>query len=161
MRHIIRHMVLTLTMLGSFVAAPAFAQEGVGFHGGATVDPDQGFFGMHFVTRPLSGDLRLKPGVDLGFGDGFTLATVRFDFANWFELNPRWKLYFGGGPAINIYRLEPVDLGGRSTEAELDLQGGFDTVVGFAHESRTSFEIRIGSNGSPTLRFAVGYTFAP
>ncbi|MGE3840604.1 MAG: hypothetical protein AB7I50_03380 [Vicinamibacterales bacterium] len=135
---------------------PASAQSVV-FRGGATVDPDQGFFGMSYVTAPLSGELRLQPGADLGFGNDVILSAIHIDFAQWFTLNPRWQLYFGGGPAVNIYRFDVGD--SRGGESTTDVQGGFDTLVGFAHESGATFEIRIGSNGSPNLRFAVGYGF--
>jgi hypothetical protein len=132
----------------------ASAQGGFGLHGGATIDPDQGFLGMHYITNPLTGDLRVHPGADVGFGDDLTLASLHVDFVQWFELNPRWHLYFGGGPAVNIYRFET----GRDDTAT-EVEGGFDTLVGFAHETGWTLEMRVGSSGSPDLRFAVGFTF--
>ena len=38
-------------------------------------------------------------------------------------------------------------------------EGGFDTVVGFALSNGALFEMRVGANGSPDLRFGVGFTF--
>jgi len=136
---------------------PSASAQSVVFRGGATVDPDQGFFGMSYVTAPLSGELRLQPGADLGFGNDVILSTIHIDFAQWFTLNPKWQLYFGGGPAVNIYRFDFAN--SRGADSTTDVQGGFDTLVGFAHDSGATFEIRIGSNGSPNLRFAVGYGF--
>jgi hypothetical protein len=135
----------------------ANAQDGFGLHGGGTIDPDQGFFGMHYVTRPLSGDLRVTPTADVGFGNSVVLAAFHIDFAQWFDINPRWNLYFGGGPVVNVYRFDLGGLGGGNEET--DIEGGFDTVVGFAHEHGMTFEMRVGANGSPDLRFAIGYTF--
>jgi hypothetical protein len=140
------------------VAAPAHAQGGFGLRGGATLDPDQGFLGMHFVTGPLAGSLRMQPGADVGFGDDVVLAALHIDLAQWIELNPRWHLYFGGGPAVNIYRFETTVRGGDG-ESFTEVEGGFDTLVGFAHDTGWMFEMRVGSSGSPDLRFAVGFTF--
>jgi hypothetical protein len=148
--------VLGLLLAGG-LAHRADAQEGFGLHGGASIDPDQGFFGMHYISRPLTGDLRVHPGADVGFGDGVTLAAVHIDFAQWFEINPRWGLYFGGGPAVNIYRFDLAPLG--REDSEIEVEGGFDTLVGFAHESGWLIEMRVGSSGSPDLRFSVGYSF--
>jgi hypothetical protein len=150
--------------LAALIVAVAFAatdranaQDGFGMHGGATVDPDQGFFGMHYI-KSVSGDLRIHPGADVGFGDGLTLATFHVDLAQWFDISPRWHLFFGGGPAVNVYRFD-LGNGSDSDDSSTDVEGGFESMVGFAHESGVSFELRVGSNGSPDLRFSVGYTF--
>ena len=123
-------------------------------HGGASIDPDQGFVGIHYFAR-LADRLKIHPAADVGFGDDVTLIAIHIDFAQWFELgrSKRWSLYFGGGPAVNIYRFELGD------DTEFDTEGGFDFVVGFAKRSGPMFEMRVGSSGSPDLRFAVGFTF--
>src|SRR5262245_27927533 len=102
-----RVLVLVFAAIGLFAGAErAEAQRGFGLHGGATIDPDQGFVGMHFISNPLSGNFRVHPGADVGFGDSITLASFHIDFAQWFDLNPRWNLYFGGGPAVHVYRFD-------------------------------------------------------
>jgi hypothetical protein len=136
---------------------PARAQEGFGFQGGATIDPDQGYFGMHVFTRPLGGNLRLHPAGDVGFGDNVVLASLHVDFAQWFDIGRTWRIYFGGGPAVNIYRFDVQGHGGE--DSTTDVEGGFDTIVGFATRSGFLFEMRVGASGSPNLRFGVGYTF--
>jgi hypothetical protein len=157
LRRAASRLSVALGLLLTGIATPAAAQGGFGLHGGATIDPDQGYFGMHYISRPLAGDLRLQPGADLGFGNDVILSAIHIDFAQWFELNPRWQLYFGGGPAISIYRFDFQGSGG--DESETEVEGGFDTMVGFAHDSGLTFELRVGANGSPDLRFGVGYTF--
>lgn len=160
-----RYAALTLALSCAFLAAapgPAAAQEGFGFHGGASIDPDQGYFGLHYISNPLAGNLRVQPAADAGFGNDVTLAAFHVDFASWFELNPRWQLFFGGGPVVNIYRFDVADFGGVSQDGDdtiTEAEGGFDTMVGFAHDSGWMFELRIGTNGSPDIRFGVGYTF--
>jgi hypothetical protein len=143
-------------VLASCAPALARAQDGVGFHGGATVDPEQGFFGLHYFA-PLSSQLKVHPAADVGFGSDLTLVSLRADFAQWFELGRTgtWSLYFGGGPAINLYRFDT----GAGDDAELEAEGGFDFVAGFSSKRGPMLEVRVGSSGSPDLRFAVGYTF--
>jgi hypothetical protein len=138
-------------------AGRANAQEGFGLHGGATIDPDHGFFGMYYISRPLAGTLRIHPGADVGFGDDSLLAALHVDLAQWFEINPRWHLYFGAGPTVNIYRLDLRPSG--DNDMLTDVDGGFETMVGFVRDRRWQLEMRVGANGSPDLRFTVGYTF--
>jgi hypothetical protein len=136
------------------VPAMAAAQNGFGFQGGATIDPDQGFFGLHFFV-PLTPQLKVQPAADVGFGNDLTLVSLHADFAQWFELGKgTWSLYFGGGPAVNLYRF---DVG--HDDSEIDAEGGFDFVVGFSSKAGPMLEMRVGSSGSPDLRFAFGYTF--
>lgn len=68
-----------------------------------------------------------------------------------------WQLYFGGGPAVNVYRFDLFP--GANGDSHTELEGGFDTMVGFAHDSGLMLELRVGASGSPDLRFGVGYTF--
>ena len=42
--------------------------QGIGFQGGATVDPEQFFVGTHFETGELMPGLRFRPGIDGAFG---------------------------------------------------------------------------------------------
>jgi len=154
-----RYAVALVTALVLAAAAPAFAQEGFGFHGGGTIDPDQAFFGMHFVSKPLGGGPRLYPGADVGFGNDLTLVAFHLDFAPWIELNPSWFLYVGGGPSVNIYRYDSLSGQGPGDHTSTDVKGGFDALVGFAHRSGLMLEMRVGSSYNPNLRFAAGFTF--
>ena len=47
----------------SGVSRSAHAQ-GIGFQGGATVDPEQMFVGTHFETKDIYQGLRFRPGID-------------------------------------------------------------------------------------------------
>lgn len=132
----------------------AEAQQGFGFRGGGTIDPDQGFFGMHYFSQKIGGGPRAHLGADAGFGDGATLAAFHVDFAGWFELNPRWQLYLGGGPTVNVYRF---DVGGPE-DSETWTRAGLESIVGIAHESGFLAELRVGTGDSPNLRLVVGYT---
>ncbi len=152
MRRIRASFGVFLACLGLFTVAatPAQAQQvRAGVQGGASVDPDQGFFGGHVETSPLVDRVRFRPGVDIGFGDDVTLVGINLDFTYAFTANRPWNIYAGGGPAINWYNYE------NDSEAE----AGFNFLVGAKSRDGLFFEIKIGVMDSPDLKFGVGYTF--
>ena len=152
MRRIRASFWVFLACLGLFTVAatPAQAQQvRAGVQGGASVDPDQGFFGGHVETSPLVDRVRFRPGVDIGFGDDVTLVGINLDFTYAFTANRPWNIYAGGGPAINWYNYE------NDSEAE----AGFNFLVGAKSRDGLFFEIKIGVMDSPDLKFGVGYTF--
>ena len=58
-------------------AAPASAQGfRPGVRAGASVDPDQFYFGGQVETPPIVDRVHLRPNVDIGFGDDTTLIAV-------------------------------------------------------------------------------------
>ena len=123
--------------------------QGVGFQGGATVDPEQGFVGTHFETGELFRNFRFRPGVDGGFGGGYSLATVNIEFLYHIQVGRSgWSLYQGGGPAVILLRLND----------DTSVHAGTFFTFGFGHESGLFTDIKIGSGEAPRLKFSVGYT---
>jgi len=51
-----------------FGCSSAARAQGIGFQGGATIDPNQVFIGTHFETGDLMPNFRFRPGLDGGFG---------------------------------------------------------------------------------------------
>ena len=156
MRHFVlssRRFALSSILFVIFFActAPAGAQ-GIGFVGGATVDPNQAFVGTHFETGQLMPGLRFRPGIDGGFSSNLSIASINFEFLFSIPLKKGWALYQGGGPAIVLQRVTAGSLHDTSTHA-----GTFYTF-GFAHESGFFTEFKVGGYYSPTLRFGAGYT---
>lgn len=139
-----------LGVTGAMAATPAEAQDvDPGVQAGVSLDPDQFYFGGHIETSPLVDRLRFRPSVDVGIGDGTTVAG-NFDFTYTFPGGRPWSLYVGGGPSINYYDFD----NGRS-----DTEGGFNFLVGAKHNRGLFFEMKVGVEGSPDLKFGVGYTF--
>jgi hypothetical protein len=66
-----------------------------------------------------------------------------------------WALYFGAGPAANLYSFDD-DRFGRD---DSDLAGGFNILVGAQHTRGLMVELKVGAIDSPNLKFTVGYTF--
>ena len=54
----------------------ASAQQGAGFRFGASVDPDQFYFGGQFESDPITDQLRFRPTIEIGIGDNRTLIAV-------------------------------------------------------------------------------------
>jgi hypothetical protein len=148
-RHLFPIFSAALFLLGCSSAAHA---QGIGFEGGATIDPNQFFAGTHFETGELMPGLRFRPGIDGGFGSGYSLASINIEFLYNIPLKSGWALYQGGGPAIVLERRTVGTLHDTSTHA------GTFLTFGFAHENGFFTEFKLGGGHSPTLKFGVGYT---
>ena len=130
-------------------AAPARAQ-GIGFQGGVSVDPEQVYIGSHFETREIARGVYFRPSIDGGFGSDLKLASINVEFLYKYEINPGWKIYQGGGPAVHLFRA--------GTPATTDITGGLSAVFGFVHVSGLFAEFKVGSGRGPNLKFGVGFT---
>lgn len=137
--------VVSVLLSGNTVAHA----QGIGFQGGATIDPEQAFIGTHFETGELFRNFRFRPGVDGAFGGDFSLATINVEFMYRLELGRSgWSLYQGGGPAIVLLRRND----------DTSVHAGSFLTFGFGHESGFFTDFKMGYGNSPTLKFAVGYT---
>jgi hypothetical protein len=148
-RRFFQILAFAVAILGGTSAARA---QGIGFEGGATITPNQGFIGTHFETGELMPGLRFRPGIDGGFGSGVSLASINIEFLYRITLKSGWTLYQGGGPAIILLRQTSGSVHDTSVHA-----GSFITF-GFAHDDGFFTEFKLGGGSSPDLRFGVGYT---
>jgi len=133
-------------------SAPALAQGvHLGVRGGASVDPDQFYFGAHVETPAIVDRVHLRPNVEIGLGDDVTLVGVNVEAVYKYPLRRSpWVLYGGGGPAINYYNFD---------NDGSDTRGGLNIVGGLEHDRGLFFEVKVGAWGSPDLKFGVGYVF--
>jgi hypothetical protein len=138
-----------LALLVATTVTPASAQ-GLGVRAGASVDPDQFYFGGHYESRPLVDQLHFKPNVELGVGDDITTLGINFEFVYKFPIdNSPWNLYAGGGPAVNFYSFNDNN----ETEGGLNVLFGAETAQGLF------FEVKLGALDSPDVKVGVGYTW--
>jgi hypothetical protein len=146
--------VLTVVCL---VPGKARAQERAGARAGVSSDPTQFYFGGHLETRPLVEHLSFRPNVEIGLGDDSTLVAFNFEFVYGIPLPDRspWRVYLGGGPALNIRSF--WDSSPRGDGA--DTGGGFNVLVGLEHRDGFFGEVKVGAIDSPSFKFAVGYNF--
>jgi hypothetical protein len=151
----VRTLPLSLCLLVSSMLAgsalPARAQA-VGVRAGVSGDPDQFYAGVHFESQPLVDRLRFRPNLEIGVGSDQTLVALNFEFAYPFPLpRTRWRLYVGGGPALNLYH----------SHEDTSPEGGFNIVLGLEHRDGLFTELKVGALDSPSVKFAIGYTFRP
>jgi hypothetical protein len=147
-------MVLVLVLFS--LVSSSYAQGGAGVRAGASIDPDQFYFGGHVEVGPVIERLWFRPNVEIGLGDDRTLVGLNGEFAYWFPLtNPDWDLYVGAGPAVNIIRFEAGPLG----QDETDVEGGFNILLGLSHREGLFTELKIGAIQSPEVKFGIGFTF--
>jgi hypothetical protein len=126
------------------------AQSQVGFYGGASIDPEQGFVGVFWQTPSIGNRFHFRGGLDGGFGNDLRLATINLDFVVRFPLGTSgWSLVQGAGPVIVLTRIEGFD--GTDTSA------GGSYLLGFAHDSGFFGEFRVGGGNVPSLKMGAGY----
>ena len=141
---------LALGFLLTIWAAPASAQ--VGIRGGVSGDPSQFYFGAHVESKPLLRNFTFRPNAEIGVGDNSTLVALNFEFAYSIPIrNQPWRVYFGGGPAVNIYSFDDHDHG--------NVGGGFNIMLGAQHRGGLFTELKVGMMDSPNIKFGVGFVF--
>jgi len=148
----------TIVIAVSLTLASATARaQGVGGRVGASVTPDQFYFGAHLETGELAERLRFRPNLEVGVGSDLTLYAVNFEFTYRLPPNaprlPRsmsaWYLYAGGGPALNILH----------QSADTHWEGGFEGLFGMAHRDGLFVEAKVGALDTPRFKIGVGFTF--
>jgi hypothetical protein len=147
-----RFLVLSAWLVAILCCTSPARAQGIGFQGGATISPNQGFVGTHFESGEIAPGLRFRPAIDGSFGSGYSLATINLEFLYNIPLKSGWALYQGGGPAIILLRQTLGELHDTSVHA------GTVFTFGFAHENGFFTEFKLGTGSSPTLKFAAGYT---
>jgi hypothetical protein len=130
------------------VSSPALAQT-FGVRAGASFDPDQFFFGGHYETVPLADRVTFRPNVEVGVGNDLTLVALNFELAYKFPTSKPWGVYAGGGPALNIFRIQD----------QSETEGGFNLLLGIEHRHGLFGEIKAGAIDSPNFKITIGYIF--
>src|SRR5262245_6599102 len=131
------------------LAATANAQTTVGIRAGASIDPDQFYFGGHVETPPIADRLRFRPNVEVGVGNDLTAIAFNVEMAYHFPSQYDWHFYAGGGPALNVISANDVT----------DSGGGVNVMVGVEHDRGLFFEFKVGFIDSPEVKLGLGWTF--
>jgi hypothetical protein len=156
------HFAAAALLLVAGLSSPASAQtlqlstreSLIGFTGGWSIDPEQGFVGVFWQTPEIGNRFHLRPGIEGGFSEDLRLAAVNIDFLARFPIGASgWDFIQGGGPTIVIARFDYQ--GGTET----DLSAGGSYSIGFGHDSGFLGEFRIGGGGNvPSLKLTAGFT---
>ena len=137
------------TLIFLLCSAAAHAQ-GVGFTGGATIDPSQGYVGSYLESGQIANHIRLRAGIDGAFGGDVSEALIDFVFLYEIPFAPLspWYVYQGSGPTVAIAR----------ADGQRHASGGFLGIFGIGNKNGFFFEVKVGGGGGPNLRVGVGYT---
>jgi len=140
---------LVIVLLVTCWPAAARAQ-GIGFTGGGAVDPGQAYVGTYFESAPIATRLRLRPGIDGGFGGAVSEAIIDFAFLYEIPFGPlsNWFVYQGTGPTVTILRIND----------QRHASGGFLGVFGIGNKKGFFVEAKVSGGDGPSLRAGVGYT---
>jgi len=142
-------VLLTVLLAVLATSTQAWAQ-GPGVRGGISIDPDQFYFGGHYETPALVDRLHFRPNLEVGIGDDVVTTAINFEFVYKFPSRSPWRLYAGGGPAVNFYSFD---------NDNSETEGGFNFLIGAEQRNGLFFELKVGVIDSPDLKFGVGYTF--
>jgi hypothetical protein len=142
-------VLLTVLLAVLATTTQAWAQ-GPGVRGGISIDPDQFYFGGHYETPALVDRLHFRPNLEVGIGDDVVTTAINFEFVYKFPSRSPWRLYAGGGPAVNFYSFD---------NDNSETEGGFNFLIGAEQRNGLFFELKVGVIDSPDLKFGVGYTF--
>ncbi len=137
----------------------------LGVRGASALDPELFMFGVHSQLGPFfSENLFARPTFEMGFGELTTLVSLNFEGVYRLpvtERTSRWNMYAGGGPALNFSHRnfsEETDRG-KIDFGDLDLDVGFNFLLGVASREGLFLEMKTSAYSIPTLRFAIGYNF--
>ena len=139
--------VCVFLILSSAVQARA---QGVGFTGGAAIDPAQAYVGSYLESAQIANHIRLRAGIDGAFGGEVSEALIDFVFLYEIPFAPLspWYAYQGSGPTVAIAR----------ENGERHASGGFLGIFGIGNKNGFFFEVKVSGGGGPNLRVGVGYT---
>jgi hypothetical protein len=148
--------------LGATVAR-ATPETDVGFAGwgpriGASLEPDQIFFGVHLDYGNFGRHVRFQPNLELGLGDHVKLFTLNAEIV--YRLNSTWEAwspYLGLGIGANIKSVDSDGSNNSQTDMGINLIGGFEK--GFYSGNRFFVETKISVNDVPDIKVAIGWTF--
>ena len=136
--------VSLVALLLVVTAAPAFAD--IGFHAGASIDPDDFLFGLRFKSHPIEEAIFIVPSVEVGFGD-VTMVAGNLDLHYYFPTDHKLAPYIGGGLTLNWFDFD----GGSDTEFGGSILGGISLTPKFF------FEAKLGLGDVPDAKLVVGW----
>jgi hypothetical protein len=142
--------VSSVVMLFVLLAGGDARAQGVGFTGGASIDPAQAYVGSYVESAPIANHIRVRAGIDGAFGGEISVALIDFVFQYEIPFAPisPWYVYQGAGPTVAIARAN----GNRHAS------GGFLGIFGIGHTSGFFVEAKVSGGGGPNVRVGVGYT---
>jgi hypothetical protein len=158
-----RH-VLVAALVGALVPAGASALEldvtpqSYAACTGVSFNPDQFQGGLQLQLGPGMKP-QIRPGIELGFGNGVRLVSVSADILYHIE-GKRWRPYAGGGPGLNFIKV--TDGVGEADGPAAKMVAHVVTGLGWIPRPgrhRYFVEGRFGIGETPDFRLSIGMSF--
>lgn len=149
-------MIRTITLISLLLILIASSASALEYPVGARMGYthwsglDQVHLGGHAKLGEIFPNAELTPGVEVGFGGGFTVMTINGDLVYKFtELtNHPWGLYGGGSLSLNYL----------DSDFDLGLSALIGTTYKLSDGNEILGEVRLGFLDSPDLKITFGYT---
>jgi len=149
-RILLRALVVSACLFLLLSSAVQARAQGVGFTGGAAIDPAQAYVGSYLESAQIANHIRVRAGIDGAFGGEVSEALIDFVFLYEIPFAPLspWYVYQGSGPTVAIAR----------ADGQRHASGGFLGIFGIGNTNGFFFEVKVSGGGGPNLRVGVGYT---
>jgi hypothetical protein len=152
----------------------------MGVHVGAALDPELVLIGVNAEFGPFFNErISARPNVQFGFGEVTDFMGLNFEGVYRLGQEVRnWRIYFGGGPAVNFRKLgfaAPADADDDEEEPpdgeeadddddgfdfdDFEFDAGLNFVAGAQSRNGMFVEVRASAYSRPTLRFVIGFNF--
>ncbi|MBT3317475.1 hypothetical protein HN388_05775 [bacterium] len=160
-----RKHLLVATLILAIATTATAGPLAFGPRAGFSFNPDQFFVGGHANLPDMIPIVKLKPSVEVGFGDNLKLFA--FNLEATYDLQDLviegFQGYVGGGPSINIWKWDfdgPVPAGQDDTETEFGLSALIGASRNIGLTQTAFFEIKLGiTDETPDMKLVAGLTF--
>lgn len=157
-----RLIVSCLAFALNALPAAAAAPNSFGLRGGLSLGPDQFVIGAQMLAYEFSPRVRLKPNVEVGFGNNLTLIDLggAVDYAFGDVDMGGFTPYAGGELGLIMWRWSEPFLGVSASSTELSLSGLVAVSRPIDGDIDLFFQLEVGiSSHSPDLKFIAGVDF--
>jgi hypothetical protein len=161
-----RAFMLTVLLLGALaamaaMAAPAAAQGPIrfrtwGVRAGVSDNPDQVVIGVHADLGELAPRVLLRPNIELGFGDGHTIASVTVPVHYRVPLRGGFGIYAGGGIVVGLIDTDHGPDEGSDLAISPMAAGGVEWP---GRQGSFFSELNLIGGDFPNAKLLVGWTF--
>jgi opacity protein-like surface antigen len=150
-------------MLPAAASAGSFTYYGpqLGFSQG----PDQFVVGGHLKWNAVAPQLDFVPGVEVGFGDNFSMVSMNGDFHYKISSSSNWQPYVGAGVGVHFASLDNSfnSNGNDNRSSDTRTGGHFIVGAGVPTQGRSRFftELKLGFGDSPDMKVMAGWNYRP
>jgi opacity protein-like surface antigen len=145
---------------GAHSGTSGIGWQGWGVRAGLSSNPDQAFGGVHFNLGYFAKDVRFRPTIEMGFGDGVTTLQALAEVHYIFSKVQVWKPYVGGGLGLAYVNVHDNDPGSDESDTEVAFaaMGGVETKLKSGNTFGIEGKFGLGDN-DPDFKASVNWSF--